>query len=388
MKVTSITCLTIAFLTLACTNMKPTKESKTTESVVLDNNENELFLFVGTYTSENGSEGIYLYKINTETGVTDSISMVKADNPSYLTLSKDEKFLYAVGESGNNSSVSAFAFDKNTGVISHINTFPSGEANPCYIEIDDVGRNIFTANYSGGSISVFSLNDDGGISEENSVFIFDGDGPDKSRQESSHLHSVRFSPDGKFLFATDLGADKVYRFNSVSSGFIGQPVITKTSMVEFNTTAEMGPRHFDFHPSGKFFYLLGELSGQIAVYDYDDGMLTEKQTVVCDSLGARGSADIHVSPDGKFVYASNRLKGDGISIFSVNEETGELEKINFQPTGIHPRNFVITPDGSFLLVACRDNNKIQVFKVDKESGLLSDTNNDILVSKPVCLKFA
>lgn len=372
----------------ACVNNKANDQTTTNNEMNTYNNSSDMYLFAGTYTSESNSKGIYLYKIDTESGRVDSISMVNADNPSYLVLSKDEKYLYAVGEDGENSSVSSFEFEKRLGKLSLINRQPSRGADPCYIEIDDAGLNILTANYSGGSISILPIKNDGGISSPISVLEFEGSGPDASRQTKSHLHSVRFTPDNRYLFATDLGADKIYRFNATESVFKGQPSINKSNMIEISTPSGMGPRHFDFHPSGKYMYLLGELSGEVLVYDYNDESISEKQRVVSDSLGARGAADIHVSPDGKYLYASNRLKGDGISIFSINDDDGKLTKVGYQLTGKHPRNFAITPNGEFLLVAPRDENKIQIFSIDKESGILTNTNNDIKIDKPVCLKFA
>ena len=154
------------------------------------------------------------------------------------------------------------------------------------------------------------------------------------------------------------------------------------------TPSGTGPRHFDFHPNGLYFYLLGELSGEVIVYDYNMGDLKQKQTIFADSVGARGSADIHVSPNGRFLYASNRLQEDGIAVFSIDPQDGTLTKIGYQPTAKHPRNFAITPNGKFLLVASRDDNVIQVFSVDKKTGLLQDSNQDISIDKPVCIKFA
>ncbi|MDO5523335.1 MAG: lactonase family protein [Bacteroidia bacterium] len=349
--------------------------------------ENDVFLLVGTYTSDEGSQGIYVYKLDTETGKADSLSMAEAVNPSYLAISPDEKFIYSVSES--DEAANAFEFDKKTGRLERLNLSHTEGSGPCYIEVDRAGKTVATANYGGGSISLFQTKDNGELYPVNVVINFEGSGPDEERQDSPHLHSVRFSPDGRFLFASDLGTDKIYRFDAIGSVFEGQPAISRGSLKEFSTPAGAGPRHFDFHPGGKYFYVLGELSGDVIVYDYDEGDLKEKQVIATDSIeGSRGSADIHVSPDGKFLYASNRLQADGVAIFSINEEDGTLTKVGYQPTGRHPRNFVISPNGKLLLVASRDDNKIQVFTIDNETGLLADTGNDIPVDKPVCLKFA
>ena len=391
MKRKIIFALALAVLIGACTNKTTQKDDmKKTDEKIAKATPNDMFLLVGTYTSDEGSKGIYVYKFNTETGMADSLSMAEVTNPSYLVVSGDEKFVYSVGENGDgNSAAHAFAFDKKEGALQLLNSSSTESSGPCYIEIDKAGKSVLTANYGGGSISSFQVNDDGTLSPANLVLNFEGSGSDTTRQKSPHLHSVRFSPDERFLFATDLGTDKIYRYNAIGSVFEGQPALSEASLKEFSTPAGAGPRHFDFHPNGKYFYVLGELSGDVIVYDYDEGDLKEKQVIATDSVeGSRGSADIHVSPDGKFLYASNRIKEDGVAIFSINQDDGTLTKIGYQPTGRHPRNFVITPNGNSLLVASRDDNVIQVFKIDSQTGLLTDTYQDIHISKPVCLKFA
>jgi len=372
---------------LSCTQKNKSAETQTPTPA--DPVTGELYLLIGTYTSDKGSKGIYVYRFDESSGKADSVSAIETTNPSYLTLSPDEKFVYAVSENDRaESSVSSFSFDKKTGDLALLNTQSTEGSAPCYIEIDPSGKNVVTANYGGGNISVFQVKDDGELTSLTQKFQFTGTGNDPQRQAAPHLHSVRFSPDGKFLFATDLGLDKIYRYDAVNSVFEGQPTLRESSLKSFDLPAQTGPRHFDFHPSGKYFYLLGELSGQVLVFDYDEGILTQTQTIAADTVGARGSADIHLSPDGNFLYASNRLQADGIAIFSVNSENGKLTKTGYQPTETHPRNFAITPDGNFLLVACRDSNKIQVFKRNPETGLLTDIHQDILLDKPVCVKFA
>ncbi|MDD4777883.1 MAG: lactonase family protein [Fermentimonas sp.] len=385
--------LSVALLS-SCSGNKSSDRSQSNEARAgvseLQSDSGDMFLLIGTYTSDEGSKGIYVHKFNTDTGVSDSVSMVEMENPSYLTLSPDMNFVYAVSEAGkDNSAVNSFSFDRKKGLLTPINSQPTLSPDPCYITIDSKGKYLHTANYSGGSITTFHINSEGGINSANSVMFFEGSGADSVRQSRPHLHSVMYSPDGIFLFAADLGSDKLYRLSVVDTPFEGQPSLQQNSLKEFPVPAGTGPRHFDFYPDGgRYLYLLGELSGEVLVFDYNYGSPELIQTIVSDTTGARGSADIHVSPDGRYLYASNRLNADGIAIFSINADDGMLTKVGYQLTAKHPRNFVITPNGKFLLVAGRDENRIQVFKIDVETGLLTDTNQDIEISKPVCLKFS
>lgn len=387
-----ITMISIATtLMLSCTGNRTDKSSE--EDVtnfradLAEPKMGELFLLIGTYTSNEGSKGVYVYRFNTDTGSSDSISMVEADNPSYLVVSPSQEHVYAVSE-GDKSGVYSFSFNKQSGTLDLINFQPTQSSGPCYITIDKNGKNIYTANYGGGSITSFQVNTDGSLSPATSVLAFQGSGPDSIRQESPHLHSVMFSPSGNYLFATDLGSDRLYRLSSTNSPFEGQPSIDEKSLKVFDLPPGTGPRHFTFHPhNNKYLYILGELSGEVTVFDYNNGNITLKQTVVSDSLYARGSADIHITPDGRFLYTSNRLQADGIAIFAINADDGTLTKVGYQPTARHPRNFIITSNGKYLLLAARDDDKIQVFEIDNNTGLLTNTNKDILIDKPVCLKF-
>lgn len=381
--------------TTSCSN-KNTNKSEGGDAKLADSletameslkDESSIYLLVGTYTSGE-SEGIYVYQFDTISGYSKYINKVKVANPSYLAVSKDEKYVYAVSENGDNTdAASAFAFDKSNGTLKLINSQPTGGAAPCYITIDNGGKHLATANYLGGSITVFGIKEDGSIDKTTQqVISFTGKSTDPKRQTQPHLHCVTYSPDEKFLFADDLGTDKIYKFNINTSEpgeyiKIGTPAFVKVA-------DGSGPRHLTFHPNNKYAYLINEISGTVTTFDYNNGNLTEKQTIKADTLNAQGSADIHTSPDGKYLYASNRLKGDGIAIFSINQSDGTLTKIAYQETGIHPRNFVITPNGNYLLAASRDSDIIQIFAIDKHTGLLENTYKDIKLDMPVCLKFA
>lgn len=343
----------------------------------------ELYLIIGTYT-KGANEGIYVYKFNTITGDSEYVGIAEVENPSYLTVGPNGNFIYSVTENEDNPSyVNALFFNKQTGELVFLNKEETKGAAPCNIAVSRDGKHVVTANYAGGSISVFPLDSNGHLLPVAQVVGFGGQGIDKERQDSSHLHCVKFSPDGKFLFATDLGTDKIYRFETDSSD--EGNYIKEESLMLFKVEDGSGPRHFILHPSGKYVYLINELSGTVIGFIYEDGALTEFQTIQADELNAKGSGDIDVTPDGKYIYASNRLKGDGVAIFSVNQEDGMLTKIGYQYTAIHPRNILVTPDGNLLLVANMESNSIEVYKIDKKTGLLLNLQKDIRIDSPVCL---
>lgn len=377
-------------LLIGCSNTKNKKEkdqvSIERSSGNISDDLNKMYMLVGTYTSGN-SKGIYVYKLDTITGESSFVSEAEVDNPSYLVLDKAEKYVYAVTEDESNrtAAANAFSFDKKTGLLQFINKRLTGGGAPCYINVDDKGHHVITANYLGGSITAFNVRQDGGLDSIPQQIIFSGKGIDKERQTQPHLHCVQFSPDYKYLFADDLGTDKIYKFNVKPDD---STYLTVGTPVYFKIKDGSGPRHLIFHPNQKYAYLLTEISGDVVVFDYMEGNLQEKQTIKADSLNARGSGDIQISPDGRFLYASNRLKGDGIAVFSIDQNSGLLTKIAYQPTGVHPRNLIITPSGGLLLVANRDDNDIQVFKRNTETGLLINLNKNIDVDKPVCIKFA
>lgn len=338
-----------------------------------------LTMIIGTYTG-NGSKGIYTYRFNQNTGKSTPLSSTEVANPSYLTPSKDGKFVYAVSEMPDSTAaLTAYTLDKSTGQLTQLNRQLTHGEDPCYVSTN--GKIVLTANYTGGSMSIFSLSKDGSLNPVVKQFHGHLGGPDMTRQNTPHIHCTLFSLDGKYVFATDFSADQILRF-TLTDGQIISPYGTPIPI-----NADSGPRHLIFSSDGKFAYLVSELSGNVTAFRYKDGNLIRFQVITADEHHARGSADIHISPDGKFLYASNRLKNDGVAIFSRDKITGKLTLAGYQNTGIHPRNFNITPNGKYLLVACRDSDEIQVYLRDPHTGQLTDTRQDISLSKPVCIKF-
>ena len=360
-----------ALMLCACTS---TKQKETME---------DMYLLVGSYATPE-EEGIKVYAWDGEKGEAAYVSGLKGiSNPSYQVVSADGERVYSVGEDdGLTSTAHALSFDKSQGRLALMNTQLTQGGAPCYINLSPNEDFVITANYMGGSISVLPTETSGRLGENVSTFAFQGEGVLKERQSQPHLHCVEFTPDGKFLLANDLGTDKIHVFPLTSDGKLDEKATFDVAL-----EAGSGPRHLCFSKDGRFAYLINELSGKVTALSYNGETLTPIQYIEADTVNAQGSADIHLSPDGKFLYASNRLKADGIAIFSVHQETGMLTKAGYQLTGIHPRNFIITPDGRFLLVACRDSNLVQIFSRDEKTGLLVDTGKTIEISKPVCLKF-
>lgn len=347
----------------------------------------DYYLFVGTYTGE-GSEGIYLYKFDSEDGTLIPADTVSSPNPSYLTLSPDHSFLYAVNEEADSAdaTVSAFSFDKEKGKISFLNKRSSRGGAPCYVSTDLTGNAVFVGNYLGGSLSAFPIQEDGSLAESTAAIVHEGSSVNERRQNSPHVHCTLMSPDNNTLFVTDLGTDTVtgYPFNSDSLTLADEPSLV------FETEPGAGPRHLTFHPNGKYAYLVNELNGTVVAFSTDGESLEELQTISTlpeNYEGGVSGADIHVSADGKFLYASNREDLNNIVIYSIDRNSGSLEKVGEQSSGgVHPRNFIIDPTGNFLLVANRRSNNIAVFQRDQESGLITQTDHEINVSQPVSLQ--
>jgi len=343
------------------------------------------YVLIGTYTSGK-SKGLQLYAFDEENGTARFTEEVQVENPSYLTVSRNGKYIYAVSENEQNPCyLSAFRFDKDEEKMVFLNREQTYGAAPCYVELDNTGRYAVTANYAGGNISVFSIGYDGELSEIIQRVDFQGSGMKAQRQEAPHLHSVKFSPEGNYLFAADLGTDHIYRMKVNHDD--GHTYLDEKSLQYFQVPGGSGPRHLLFHPSAKYLYVITELSGEVVVFHYKDSGLQEIQTVKIDHVDGNEAGDIEITPDGKFLYASSRTENDGIAIFSIELETGALLKVDYINTGIHPRNIRVTPNSNFLLVANRDSNSIEIYKINKETGRLTKTDKEIHVDKPVCVEF-
>lgn len=341
-------------------------------------------LLVGTYTNSGKSQGIYSYALDMKTGSSVQKSVVTGvSNPSYLCLSPDKKFVYSVNESEQGSAANAFSFEVATGKLTLLNRSLTQGKGPCFISCTP--RHVFTANYGGGSLSVFGRKADGSLTELQQKVQHTGSSINLDRQSEAHVHQVVVSRNKRFVFANDLGTDQVMVYSYHPSAI--QDVLTPWDTLAVKPGS--GPRHLTFSKNGRIAYLVQELNGGISVLDCSDGRLTLKQetSLLIHPKQIGWAADIHLSPDGKFLYATNRAPANNITCFSVDRE-GLLTFCSQVPTlGDGPRNFALTPDGKFLLVAHQLTDNIVVFSRNEKTGALTDTGKRIDVGAPVCLVF-
>lgn len=352
------------------------------------NKETRVFdLLIGTFTgtSSTSSKGIYIYRFYEETGKVSYLSEIALKNPAYLAITQDHKYIYSVNENNNDgpSSVTALKFDKITGKLAILNTQPS-IGSPAYIAVDRAQKNVLIANYLGGSAMVFPVNKDGSLGASTQTLQDTGKGPNPQRQAGPHAHAIVFSPDEQQVLFTDLGTDKINVFNYHASETLP---LTPAVAPFITVTPGSGPRHLDFSPNGKFMYNIQEISASITAFIYHDGQAVEIQHLNMmpdDFKGVNGAADIHVSPDGLFLYATNRGTANQLLLYAIDQQTGKLTYIERYPTGEMPRNFVIDPTGNFLLVG--NSKGVIIFKVAKATGKLTQTPAVIKMASPVCLK--
>jgi 6-phosphogluconolactonase len=351
------------------------------------------FVYVGTYT-EKVSKGIYAYRFDPATDQLTSLGLAgETVNPSFLAVDPSRRFLYAVNEIsqyGGRSSggVSAFAIDPGTGKLTLLNEVPSGGAGPCHLTVDKTGRYVLVANYGGGSLAVFPILKDGRLGEASAFVQHHGASVNPQRQEGPHAHSIYMSPDNRFAVSADLGLDEVliYRFDA------GKGTLTPNNPAFALVSSGAGPRHFAFHPNGKFGYVIDEMQSTVTVFSYDpaSGALDVGPSVSTLPQGFKGestAAEVAVHPSGKFLYGSNRGH-DSIALFAINTRKGLLTPEGHTPTlGKTPRNFAIDPTGSYLFAANQDSDSVVQFRIDPNNGRLTPTGQVLEVPSPVCVTF-
>jgi len=365
----------------------------TFSNILVKNNLTPNDFYVGTYgTGQSG--GIYFCRLNVQTGEIElRHEIVGIDNPSFLAIGKENRFLYAVNEVTEMNgtpcgAVSAFAIDSENGKLRYLNHQLTRGGSPCYISIDHSGNFVLTVNYSGGNVAVMPVLNGGNLGENVEFVQHKGQSINPDRQSAPHPHSIIASPDNQYIFVPDLGLDKIliYKFDQEKG------TLRLNNIPHVSLKSGAGPRHFTFHPNGKFAYVINELDSTITAFLYKStkGELKEIQTVSTlpeDYAGINYCADIHIHPAGKFLYGSNRGH-NSIAIFTINHETGIFTKTGHEPTqGDFPRNFAIESAGKFLLVANQRSNNIVSFQIKDKTGELIPTGYMIGISKPVCIKF-
>jgi 6-phosphogluconolactonase len=348
-------------------------------------------VYAGTYT-QGKSKGIYLLELDMETGaLTVAGSGPQVVNPSFLAIHPNRRFLYACNETGDfegqkSGAVSAFAIAPETGQLTLLNRQASRGTAPCHLTVDREGKHVLVANYSSGSVAVLPILPDGKLGPATGFVQHEGHGPNPARQEGPHAHSINLDAANRFAVAADLGLDKlmVYRLDAARG------TLTPNDPPSAPVAPGAGPRHFAFHPNGRFAYVINELNSTVTAFAWDalHGTLKELQaisTLPPDFQGTNYPAEVQVHPSGKFLYGSNRGH-DSIVIYTINARTGQLRRIGNQPTGgRNPRNFCLDPTGTYLLAANQDSDNIVVFRIDPKTGGLSPTGHTAEVPKPVCV---
>ena len=355
-------------------------------------------VYIGTYTKKEGhvdgqADGIYVFRLS-ESGELSFVTAVPGViNPSFVTMSPDGRFLYAVNEIGPDTGqpaglVTAFAIDQTSGGLTLLNSQSTHGYAPCHLSVDQTGHYLLVTNYSGGNLALFPLGNDGRLGAAAQIIQHQGQSINPGRQEGPHPHSINIAPGNQFALVPDLGTDKiwVYRLDLEEGHLVANdPPWTEV-------TPGSGPRHFTFHPNGRIAYVINELDSTITAFswDGDEGTLEPLQSVSTLPTGFNDEswcADIHIHPVGHTLYGSNRGH-DSIVVFRVNQETGELTLLGHESTqGNTPRNFAIDPTGQFLIAANQDSSSIVSYHINVETGELRPTGQLTAVATPVCIIF-
>jgi len=352
----------------------------------------KLWVYVGTYTG-GSSKGIYLLHLDLAAGKLDTPELAaEVANPSFVAVHPSRPLLYAIGEIGEFAgkkagAVSALAINAKSGKLTLLNQKSSRGAGPCHLAVDRTGRCVLVANYGGGSVACLPIRADGRLGEATSFIQHKGSSVNRQRQEGPHAHCINLDAANLFAVSADLGLDQVliYRLDAQK----GQ--LAPNDPAWATVTPGAGPRHFAFHPSAPFAYVINELDSTVTAFSYDAvrGALQPIEsvsTLPADFQGKNYPAEVQVHPSGKFLYGSNRGH-DSIAIFAIDSQTGKLRPLGHEPTrGKNPRNFAIDPTGAFLLAANQDTHNVVVFRIDPQTGLLRATGHSADVPMPVCVE--
>jgi 6-phosphogluconolactonase len=351
----------------------------------------KVLAYFGTYTNGK-SEGIYVAEFDPATGKLGEPKLAaKTEQPSFLAIHPSGKYLYAANETDSfqgkkSGAITAYAI-QDDGSLKQLNQKTSSGAAPCHLVVDKTGKNVLAANYSGGNVCVYAIEQNGELDKQTAFVQHTGSSVDRSRQEAPHAHSINVDAANRFALAADLGLDKVliYKFDA------DKGTLTPNDPPAGLSPKGGGPRHLAFHPSGKYAYVCNEMLSSVTAFAYDpqQGLLKELQTIstLPEEVKGNSTAEVQVHPSGKFVYVSNRGH-NSIAIFQVDPATGKLTAAGHQGKDIKiPRNFGIDPSGQWLVVCNQEGNSAIVFKIDQASGALAPTDSKIEVGNPVCVKF-
>lgn len=343
--------------------------------------------YIGTYTSEGGSQGIYRAELNTSSGQLSQPTLAaKANGPSFVAIHPNGKFLYAVHEP-TEGDVTAFRIEGD-GKLAKMNSQSSGGGGPCHVSVSPDGKNVFTASYGAGSLACLPVKDDGSLAEPSEVIKNQGSGPNKARQEGPHLHAIYADVSNRYVYACDLGTDEILMFQLDSAAGSLTPLSPRSAKVPPGG----GPRHLALHPNGRHVFVNDEMGNAVTVFERNPstGTLKAGQTIstLPDGRDVPGNttAEIFLHPNGKWLYVSNRGH-DSIAAFEFGDD-GKLSVLQIAPAGVSvPRGFGIDPSGRWLVVAGQKTNDLTALAIDPATGKLSPGPNKIKVDKPVCVAF-
>ncbi len=348
-------------------------------------------VFISAFASGEKA-GIHAFQFDAESGTLQPLHRTAdLQNPFFLAVSRDQRFLYAINAEKFGDEVdefvAAYAIEGRTGQLKRLNEQPARGTASCYLDTDATGKTVVVANYSSGSVAALPVKADGSLGEAASFMQHSGSGGDPARQKGPNAHSIVISPDNRFALAADLGIDKImiYHLDAATA---------KLTLNEAQPFAKLapgsGPRHLTFHPNGTHLYVINEMANSVVVFDYstDTGTLTERQTIStlpADFTGKSFTADLKITPDGKFLYGTNRGH-DSIAVYRIASD-GTLSLLSIEPSlGKGPQNLLITPDGQWMLCANMPGNSVIVFRIDPQTGGIKPSGDPVAMPMPSCIR--